>query len=136
MSQKSAKKAKAKSIKETEEKSIKEEPRASMSQKCAREEESESSSSNPGVLDVTFDWLEETVSTVFFSSGQLVFKDSPYTIRLCKEALRTMGHSMDLSSQSTTLKLTKEEETHYKQLYRAIVYRLHEERYVDMHLVL
>ena len=135
MSQKSTKKAKEKSTKGTEEKSIKEEPRASMSQKCAREEE-DSSSSTPEVLDVTFDWLEETVSTVFFSSGQLVFKDSPYTIRLCKEALRTMGHSMDLSSQTITLRLTKEEETHYKQLYRAIVYRLHEERYVDMHLVL
>ena len=105
-----------------------------MSQKSTEEREQEHSVTS--VIEVNFDWQEETISTVFFSSGLLISKDTPSTVHLCREALQTMGLSHELSSDITVMYLTKEEESQYKYLFRTIVLRLYEERYDNVRIAL
>ena len=88
------------------------------------------------IKDVCFDWQEETIKAVYFSTGLLITKDSDTTVGLCQDALESMGLSVEKALEITHMKLTKREEKRYKLLFQTIVCRIHDERYVSAHILI
>ena len=76
---------------------------------------------------VSMNWQQETATAVFYEIGHKMDTDS--ALILCQDVLSCMGHNVGLASDITHLILTKQEEIRYKELFRAIVCRLYEERY-------
>ena len=77
---------------------------------------------------VSMNWQRETAIAVFYEIGHEMSVDS--ALILCQDVLSCLGHNVALASDISHLILTKQEEIRYKELFRAIVCRLYEERYV------
>ena len=87
------------------------------------------------LVEFDMDWQEVTISTVFFSTGLMMTRDSQEALSLCQTALSCMGYRNGLASEITRLVLTEKERKVHKKLFKTIVSRLHDERYVKPLLI-
>ena len=112
-----------------------------MSQKCGRTvevtEECNGHVTTPTQLvEICMDWQDETIRAIYFLTGEMMTKDTAASVHLCEQALKSLGHPASLAMDISHLLLTKEEEVRYKELFRTIVERLYEEKYVCPHIIM
>lgn len=78
---------------------------------------------------VTVDWYDQTVSSIFFEFGHVLSKDTPEVSSISKEALSCLGHADAITVLGITyLHMNRAEIMAYKHLYSKIVTRIYQDR--------